>query len=1047
MKAKSLILFAVLLLTLKALAVANYTQWRQTYWQGNDATNPLVSGPEADPDVDGLSNALEYATGLHPLLPGELPIGMERSVPWALESHARFAIGMPYNPQADQAVLTTELSRDLVYPSWEVLQQTPLTPALTADGGLRGQVLLPGSILGPDSRRAFLQVHASVEEPEYVWVEAEDYTDSSDTGREEHPVVSNGAWIDLLEADPRYIEWDNIEIPSDGTYHIYVRKFWKHGPFRWSINGSTDPTLSGRVPFDVSLLDSRELYTFRVVNWVYLDAVDLTAGRHHFRIEQETVSGAAAYDVVLFIKGHFEPRGSLRPEEPYPSVPEAGYFPFRPTRDTFRPSPMDLSHLNEEAAGSRGFIRAEGHQFVYPDNGEPVRFWGINVTPEVYTMDNERIRHLARFLAKRGVNAVRLHGPFYEEEGPDAGRVKDHVVERIFHAVHAFKEEGIYSLLGIYFPLWLTLSAEDTRFPGYDDSTPFAIIYFNETFQEMYREWWDALLLPVNPYTGLRLAEDPAVLACELVNEDSYLFWTFDGGVPDEQKELLEARFAQWLVAPERYGSANAALAAWQADPFWEPLPRDNPGVGRLGVLPSWELAFGPNSLRMRDTLRFLVEDMRGFYEYHRDYLKNTLGYRGLVQGTNWITASPTRLGPLEKWANASMDFLDRHGYFDTAHGGFSASYAVAGGNIYQNRSALRFDDRADAGAKEFGNPVMAISYANKPSIISEINWPEPNAYRADVVPYVATYAALQGVDGIFFYRADSDSWDANPTNKFPMQTPGTFTQFPAAALIHRRGLVQTPQPAVEVQLHMENLWQFEGTPMPQPQNLDNLRDPGIGGGENSASALSFLTGPVNVEFLPGAGETAFTDRSQAGIDTNAQTVASLNQQVRLDYGTGLLTVNAPQVQGIVGFLSERDSHQLDSLTIVSSMEHAAILAVSLDDRPLAESRSILVQVTSEDRMNGFTTRPATQADLDAVFEGEAPEFSEPLLIESLGAPPLMVREFQGTLQFNRPDASDLMVFACDINGYPTGPVGAADTFTLRPDVFYYYIQPLGGHP
>jgi hypothetical protein len=43
-----------------------YQQWRKLLWGVADAANDAVSGPDADPDNDGISNRLEYALGGHP---------------------------------------------------------------------------------------------------------------------------------------------------------------------------------------------------------------------------------------------------------------------------------------------------------------------------------------------------------------------------------------------------------------------------------------------------------------------------------------------------------------------------------------------------------------------------------------------------------------------------------------------------------------------------------------------------------------------------------------------------------------------------------------------------------------------------------------------------------------------------------------------------------------------------------------------------------------------------------------------------------------------
>jgi hypothetical protein len=49
------------------LTPINY--WRNLYFTPSELLDPAISGDRADPDSDGINNALEYGFGLHPTLP------------------------------------------------------------------------------------------------------------------------------------------------------------------------------------------------------------------------------------------------------------------------------------------------------------------------------------------------------------------------------------------------------------------------------------------------------------------------------------------------------------------------------------------------------------------------------------------------------------------------------------------------------------------------------------------------------------------------------------------------------------------------------------------------------------------------------------------------------------------------------------------------------------------------------------------------------------------------------------------------------------------
>ncbi len=59
-----------------------FPQWKAAHFTAADLANPAVSGPAADPDGDGVSNALEYALALPPTAPGAsgLPVASVKNI-------------------------------------------------------------------------------------------------------------------------------------------------------------------------------------------------------------------------------------------------------------------------------------------------------------------------------------------------------------------------------------------------------------------------------------------------------------------------------------------------------------------------------------------------------------------------------------------------------------------------------------------------------------------------------------------------------------------------------------------------------------------------------------------------------------------------------------------------------------------------------------------------------------------------------------------------------------------------------------------------------
>lgn len=854
----------------------------------------------------------------------------------------------------------------------------------------------------------------------WVWFEAED------AGGEAAAELSGGRmlWLGDGGAVSR-----RVEVPEAGRYTLWVRRFWNPQGFRWRVGdeGAWKES-SAQTLVDLTLLGGDN---GRRVGWAEVGSVDLAAGTHEFRLE--ALPGerrATAYDCFLLTRTPFQPRGSLKPGE-RPRIDEPGWFPFLPEADTFASSPIDLRALNEREAGEQGFVRVRGEELIHERTGEPVRFWGVNTGMDLLSGTRSQLQAYARSMARRGVNLVRVHGPIYEGRGERFGQIDTNRVERLLEFVQVLKGEGIYTALSIYFPLWVRLGPENTEFPGYRGQHPFALLYFSPGFQRHYRNWWRHLLTTPNPHTGIALKDDPAVAFVEMVNEDSTLFWTMNasegakGNLPDPQRHLLEARFAAWLGSRH----PGRSLAEIRSE-VWNGVatPQDDLEAGRLGIRSLWDM-FNTRGPRDQDTVVFLVDLMRSFHRETYDYLKGTLGCRALVYCSNWKTASARYLDPLDKHANAIGDVFDRHGYFGGLHDGRNAAWNIEAGQTYDDRSALRLRS-ADGAREDAENPIFDLAYGGKPSLITEINWPLPNRYRADMVLVGAAYGALQGSDGIVWFAAGNPTWEGVP-GKFSLQTPVVLGQFPAAALVYRRGLVKTGPRVVDLQLKVSDLEALAGTPLPGPQNFDQLRGNDVlpGGTLTNASAvdsLAFLVGRVTAGFVE-EGKAMSTVRDLSPyVDRQARRVRSHTGELDWDWGHGRLVVNAPAAQGAIGFLGASGRVETRDAVFESPLEYGALMLVALDGKPIAESGRVLLQVASEERPHQWAT--------------DAPTGRRTLTRR--GVPPLLVRNLSGTVRLKRPDAAALMITPLDFNGHRGVAFPApAGSIALAEDVPYYVIE------
>jgi hypothetical protein len=223
---------------------------------------------------------------------------------------------------------------------------------------------------------------------------------------------------------------------------------------------------------------------------------------------------------------------------------EPATWAFEHPKDPFNAKALlDLRYLNEKEAGETGFLKlsADGNSFVRGD-GKPIRLWAVG--SDVYQKGSKAdMAQHARFLAKLGVNMVRVHMQL--APGPQGSKLTDvdqGLIDRIWQFVAAMKKEGIYVTISPYWPTRRDVSnwgIEGLKEP----SDLWGLLFFDEKLQEGYKAWVKALYAPKNPYTGIPLALEPAVGIIQVQNEDSLLFWTTQGMKPPikEQGTLRKA--------------------------------------------------------------------------------------------------------------------------------------------------------------------------------------------------------------------------------------------------------------------------------------------------------------------------------------------------------------------------------------------------------------------------------------------------------------------------------------------------------------------------
>lgn len=245
-------------------------------------------------------------------------------------------------------------------------------------------------------------------------------------------------------------------------------------------------------------------------------------------------------------------------------------FPF--VVNPWRESPgnvTDLSAWLDKPAGRHGFVAVEHGHFVTGD-GQPIRFLGVNCAFSGCFPDHASAEKLARQLARFGINLVRFHH-MDMREAPDGiwrrgvfpRQLDPGQLDRLDYFIYQLKENGIYSNINLHVSRTLTPQEgypDPERRPEFDKG----LSYFDRGIIEQQKAYARELLTHLNPYTGNRYVDEPAVAMIEITNENGLILFTQWGAIdalPQRYLEQLDRRWQEWLAA--RYGSTGALAQAW----------------------------------------------------------------------------------------------------------------------------------------------------------------------------------------------------------------------------------------------------------------------------------------------------------------------------------------------------------------------------------------------------------------------------------------------------------------------------------------------------
>ncbi|MFP4055998.1 MAG: beta-galactosidase [Candidatus Brocadiia bacterium] len=635
-----------------------------------------------------------------------------------------------------------------------------------------------------------------------------------------------------------------------------------------------------------------------------------------------------------------------------------GWYPFTMPTDDTNLDTIDLTRFLDPPAGKHGFnsVRADG-RFVFED-GTRARFFGTNIGGPHAFPEKARAPVIATRLAKYGVNLLRIHaidgrwGKLIDYERGDSRHFRADMVDRLDFFVAELMKRGIY----IYFDL-----LDYRRFlpgdgvadaakleHGWHHSIKGATI-FNDRMIELQKEFATKFLTHRNPYTGRRYVEEPGVAVVEITNENSVFYFRNTTLTLPVYVEELEARWNRWLA--DRYPDHALLAANWTtADGRGTLLDHEDPRKGTV-VLPMRHLYQDPAKAapphgprRVSDMLRFFFDLERRYYRERRAHLQR-IGIKVPITGTNQTFC------PASVYADAANDFMSRNNYW--CHPNVHAKPHFT----FRNRSVLRSDLASRS------NPITNIASSTvvgKPMVSPEFNWPWPIEYRAECLPMMAAYACLQDWDGLLFfaYRPEGQALEWFASHSDPVR----WGEFPAAAMLFHRNDVSVARRTVHVGWSEAEV--FEG----RRRHIEAPRSP--------FRHLTYLHKVRNAFYETEYRGEATLVRGAAWEPKSQERYVSDTGELTLDSGRHVFTIDAPRTRAAVGFLGELGIVELGEVSVACRTPFAAVLVSSLDGRPIASSRRVLVTAVARAENTG---QAFARGKTSVPERGRPPVLAEPV--------------------------------------------------------------------
>ncbi len=331
---------------------------------------------------------------------------------------------------------------------------------------------------------------------------------------------------------------------------------------------------------------------------------------------------------------------------------------------------------------------------------------------------------------------------------------------------------------------------------------------------------------------------------------------------------------------------------------------------------------------RVADLSAFYVKVQDDFFAEMARFLKQELGVRVPITGTNW------NVGPGDIVVQSKLDYIDNHAYWDHPHfpnePWSSYDWSISNTPMVQS---------PDGGS--IARVLNAVAVAGKPFTISEYNHCFPNRYQSEGPVFLVSYAALHDADGIMMFDngGSNDHFESDFIDSYfgIHRNTAMMSLMPSCAQAFRQGYIAPARQTIGLALSESDVlllpksdtgdWQGPALTPPQLSLQHKVRY------ETFQAAM-----PFSALSLPPTPLPPYVSDTEE-ITWNP---------------AGLLQTITPRFLAFTGLLQQFTGAQMGDLQLISADGFATCTWLSLDGEPLSQADISLLTLSTRAQNSGM---------------------------------------------------------------------------------------------